>query len=138
MSDQKQPYAPLECIAGNVGRDPEMHYTPNGRAVLEFSLAVTRAYDGPNATEWVDVTVWDEALQNLAVESIVKGSRVVVSGPLKEREYNGKVYRQISAHRLGLVNWFRKDQPSTAPAPSASRAVPTPAVEPDDDGIVEF
>ncbi len=41
-------------IIGNLGRDPEMRYTPNGRAVTEFSVAVTHSSRDPQTGEWAD------------------------------------------------------------------------------------
>jgi len=44
-------------IIGNLGRDPEMRYTPNGQAVTQFTVAVNRNYRDPNG-EWKEETEW--------------------------------------------------------------------------------
>jgi single-strand DNA-binding protein len=78
-------------IIGNVTRDPELKYTPNGAAVVKFGVAVNRRTkkDG----EWVDadpsffdVVAWQELAENVA-ESISKGTRVIVAGRLEQRSW---------------------------------------------------
>jgi hypothetical protein len=62
-------------IIGNLGRDPEMRYTPNGRPVTEFSVAVTHRARDPQTGEWSDqgtdwfrVTVWGDRAERTAEE----------------------------------------------------------------------
>lgn len=43
---------------GNLGRDPEMRYTPSGGPVTSFSVAVNRKVDGRDETEWFNVSAW--------------------------------------------------------------------------------
>ena len=83
-------------IIGNLGRDPEMRYTPNGRAVTEFSVAVTHRGRDPQTNEWADlgtdwfrVTVWGDRAERTA-EEFRKGNRVFVEGRFKTREYDAK------------------------------------------------
>ena len=64
-------------IIGNLGRDPEMRYTPNGRAVTEFSVAVTHSARDPQTGEWADestdwfrVTVWAHTLGSRTLRSV--------------------------------------------------------------------
>lgn len=83
-------------IIGNLGRDPEMRYTPNGRPVTEFSVAVTHRGRDPQTNEWSDlgtdwfrVTVWGERGERVA-EEFRKGNRVFVEGRFKTREYEAK------------------------------------------------
>ena len=81
---------------GNLGRDPEMRYTPNGRPVTEFSVAVTHRGRDPQSGEWADqgtdwyrVTVWGDRAERTA-EEFRKGNRVFVEGRFKTREFEGK------------------------------------------------
>ena len=58
-------------VIGNVGRDPEMRYTPNGNAVTSFSVAVNRYYTPPGGerqeeTEWFRVVAWNRLAEQLA------------------------------------------------------------------------
>jgi single-strand DNA-binding protein len=83
-------------IIGNLGRDPEMRYTPNGRAVTEFSVAVTHSARDPQTGEWADeatdwfrVTVWGDRAERTA-EQFRKGNRVFVEGRFRTREFERK------------------------------------------------
>ncbi len=98
-------------LVGNVTRDPEMRYTPTGQARLTFGLAVNRRWQNRQTNEWeeatsfFDVVCWRELAEN-ASESLVKGTRVVVTGRLDQRswetpegEYRSKV--EIVADEVG-------------------------------------
>ena len=83
-------------IIGNLGRDPEMRYTPNGRPVTEFSVAVTHRARDPQTGEWSDqgtdwfrVTVWGDRAERTA-EEFRKGNRVFVEGRFKTREFEAR------------------------------------------------
>jgi len=77
-------------VVGNVTRDPELRFTPNGAAVVNFGLAWNRK--GQNDEEVVsffDVTCWSGLAENVA-ESIKKGDRVVVYGRLDQRSWENQ------------------------------------------------
>jgi single-strand DNA-binding protein len=82
-------------LVGNLGRDPEVRYTPNGRSVTEFSVAVNQSTKNQQTGEWVEatdwfrVTVWGERGERVA-EQLRKGSRVLVDGRFRTREYETK------------------------------------------------
>jgi single-strand DNA-binding protein len=82
-------------IIGNLGRDPEMRYTPNGRPVTEFSVAVSHSKpDGSGGwvdegTDWYRVTVWGDRAERTA-EQFRKGNKVFVEGRFRTREYEAK------------------------------------------------
>lgn len=78
-------------LIGNVGRDPEARYLSDGTPVANFSLATSSRRQDPNG-EWVDDTEWHrivawERHAELAMKSIVKGSKVFVKGRIKSRKY---------------------------------------------------
>lgn len=79
-------------IIGNLGRDPELRYTPNGRPVATFSVAVNQATKNQQTGEWVEATdwfrvsVWGDRAER-AAENLRKGSRVFVDGRFRTREY---------------------------------------------------
>ena len=77
-------------IVGNVTRDPELRYTPNGASVTNFSVAWNRRYErgGEQVEEvsYFDVTCWGSLADNVAA-SIGKGHRVVVTGRLDQRSW---------------------------------------------------
>lgn len=66
-------------LIGNLGRDPEMRYTQNGKAVATFSMAVTGG--AKDTTEWVQITAWEKTAE-LCAEYLAKGRRVYVEGRL--------------------------------------------------------
>ncbi len=67
-------------LAGNLGRDPELRYTPEGKAVCNLSVAVNA---GRDKTLWVTVATW-EKLAEQCNEHLHKGDQVVLSGELSE------------------------------------------------------
>ena len=77
-------------VVGNVTRDPELRFTPNGAAVTNFGLAWNRK--GQNDEEVVsffDITCWRSLAENVA-ESITKGARVIVHGRLDQRSWENQ------------------------------------------------
>lgn len=73
-------------IAGNLGRDPEMRYTPSGQAVTNFSLATSRQYTGSDGntvkeTIWFRISVWGKQAEFFN-QTLKKGSKVLVEGRL--------------------------------------------------------
>lgn len=77
-------------VVGNVTRDPELRFTPNGAPVCNFGVAWNRK--GQNDEEIVsffDVTCWSGLAENVA-ESISKGDRVVVYGRLDQRSWESQ------------------------------------------------
>jgi len=82
-------------IVGNLGRDPEVRYTPNGSAVCNVSVATTRSWknkesgDKAEETEWHRVVFYDK-LAEIAGEYLKKGRSVYVEGRLKTRKWQDK------------------------------------------------
>lgn len=77
-------------IVGNITRDPELRYTPNGASVTTFGVAWNRRYErGGQQVEEVsffDVTCWGSLADNVAA-SLTKGTRVMVTGRLDQRSW---------------------------------------------------
>jgi single-strand DNA-binding protein len=78
-------------IIGYLGKDPEMRYTPSGRAVTTYSVAVNRSYvsaDGEKKieTEWFNVIAWG-SLAEISAQYLTKGERVYVEGRLQSRRW---------------------------------------------------
>ena len=83
-------------IMGNLVNDPELRFTPNGAAVAKFTVASTPRYLDKATNEWKDgdslfltCNVWRQAAENVA-ESLQRGTRVIVTGRLKQRSYETK------------------------------------------------
>jgi single-strand DNA-binding protein len=72
-------------ITGNLGRDPEMRYTPTGKAVTQFSVAVA-GYNKDSPPTWFNVTCWDKQAE-IAAEYLRKGSKVLVTGSIMTDSY---------------------------------------------------
>jgi len=78
-------------LIGNLGRDPEMRYTPSGKPVTSFSLAVNRNWvsaDGErhDETEWFNVVAWGN-LAEICNQHLSKGQKVYVEGRLQTRSW---------------------------------------------------
>ncbi len=80
-------------IIGNVTRDPELRYTPNGAALVKFGVAVSRRVKDDVSGQWkdaetsfFDVTAWRTLAENVA-ESITQGTRVLVTGRLRTNKW---------------------------------------------------
>jgi single-strand DNA-binding protein len=80
-------------VIGNLTADPELRFTPAGAAVANFTVASTLRTFDRQTNEWKDgdalfmrCNIWREAAENVA-ESLTRGSRVIVSGRLRQRSY---------------------------------------------------
>ena len=81
-------------IIGNLGADPELRYTPSGKAVTDLRVAVNnnqRGADGEwvEETLWFRVSVWEQAAERLA-EQLRKGNKIYAEGQLRTREYESR------------------------------------------------
>jgi len=83
-------------VIGNLTGDPELRFTPNGQAVASFTVASTTRMLDKATNEWKDgdtlflrCSVWRQYAENVA-ESLTKGTRVLVTGRLKQRSYETK------------------------------------------------
>lgn len=100
-------------IIGNLGRDPELRYTPNGSAVTEFSVATSRNYTGNDGerkeeTEWFNVVCWNKTAE-IASQYLQKGRKVFIEGRLRTHSWDGpdgqKRYKtEVVAERLLLID----------------------------------
>ena len=82
-------------LIGNLGRDPEMRYTPNSIAVCSFSVATSETYKDKNSgeritqTEWHNIVLW-RGLAETSEKYLRKGSKVYIEGKLKTRKWDDK------------------------------------------------
>jgi single-strand DNA-binding protein len=81
-------------ILGNMTRDPEMRYTPNGKAVCSFSVATNRRWTGADgnaqeSTEFHNIVTWGK-LAETASQILTKGRQVLVEGRLQTRNWEGQ------------------------------------------------
>jgi len=81
-------------VIGNLGTDPEMRYTPSGKPVTTFRLAINRTYrtdDGERReeTEWFTVVAWDRLAEQVN-QFLTKGRRAYIEGRFKSRRWEGQ------------------------------------------------
>ncbi|PHV13034.1 single-stranded DNA-binding protein [Chitinimonas sp. BJB300] len=82
-------------LIGNLGRDPEMRYMPDGSAICNFSIATTESWKDKNSgqkqekTEWHNITMY-RRLAEIAGQYLKKGSSVYIEGRLQTRKWQDK------------------------------------------------
>ena len=102
-------------IIGNLGTDPELRYTPSGKAVTELRVAVNDNRKGPDGewieeTLWFRVSVWEQAAERLA-EQLRKGNKIYAEGQLQAREYetrDGQKRTSLELKFARVVNLERR------------------------------
>ena len=106
-------------LIGNLGRDPEMNYTPSGVAVTKFSLAVNRITKSSTGekekeTEWFNIVAWRQ-LAEICNNYLHKGDKVYIEGRLQQRKYTDK---------NGIERWMTEviatDMEMLSPKPAQS------------------
>lgn len=139
-------------VVGNLGRDPELRYTPQGDAVCDFSIATNekkrdRAGELQDVTTWFKVTLWRRQAEN-ASKYLTKGSPVYIEGRLRVEEWadkEGKTRQslEINATDMQFIGGGRNEAAVSNSAPdnefsdtnnfgNASEARNTPAPTDDD------
>ena len=82
-------------LIGNLGRDPEVRYMPNGEAVVNFSIATSESWNDRQSgqrverTEWHNITMY-RRLAEIAGQYLKKGSQVYIEGRIQSRKYTDK------------------------------------------------
>ena len=140
-------------VLGNLGRDPELRFAPNGTAICNVSIATTRAWKAKDSgerqeeTEWHRVVFYDR-MAEVAGEYLKKGRPVYVEGRLKTRKWQDKDGKdqyttEIVAESMQLLGG-RDDgaapgpAPAAAPRPAPAPRAPAPKPADDDDFDVHF
>jgi len=135
-------------LIGNLGKDPELKYTPSGQAVATFSLATTRKWkdkDGNNQedTQWHNIKCWARQAE-IAQQYLKKGRQIYVEGRLETRSYddkdgNRKWFTEVVAGMFLMLGSKRDEggggDYAGAPEPPAdqSQAQPSTSMAQDDD-----
>lgn len=102
-------------IIGNLGADPELRYTPSGKAVTNLRVAVNDRSRGPDGewveeTMWIRVEVWEQAAERIA-EQLRKGNKIYAEGQLRAREYqasDGQNRTSLELRFARVVNLERR------------------------------
>ena len=81
-------------LIGNLGKDPEVRYTPGGQAVANFTIATNESWNDKagqkqERTEWHRIVAWGKTAE-LCGEYLTKGRQVYIEGKIQTREWNNK------------------------------------------------
>jgi len=124
-------------LVGNLGRDPELRYTPQGTPVCSFSLATNerrkdRSGEMQDQTTWFRVTLWGRQAET-ASQYLQKGRPVYIEGRLRVEEWtdrDGKPRQtlEVTATDMQFIGGGRSEEP---PAERAASAAAGPAEPPD-------
>jgi single-strand DNA-binding protein len=133
-------------LLGNLGKDPELRYTPSGKAVATFSLATSERWTGQDgqkneSTTWHNIVAWGKQAEVMK-EYLRKGQQVFIEGRIENRSYDkkdgsGKGYiSEVVVQNFSFVG-SKGDSGSRAasddvPPPPAADA-PSPSGSGDDD-----
>lgn len=100
-------------LIGRLGKDPEMRFTPNGKAVTNFTMATSEVWSDRNGekqerTEWHRVVAWDKLAENCA-KLLSKGRQVYVEGRLRTRQWddrdgNKRYTTEIVANQMQILS----------------------------------
>jgi single-strand DNA-binding protein len=129
-------------LIGNLGKDPELRYTPSGAAVCNFPIATTEKWrdkqtnELKESTDWHNIVLWGKQAEN-AKEYLQKGSPVYIEGRIQTRSYddkdgNRRWITEIVGQRMQFLG--RPGEPrreESAPPPDMEQ--PEPLAEEDDD-----
>ena len=104
-------------LIGNVGKEPEMRFTPTGSPVTSFSLATNRTYNTPDGekkqeTDWFSVVAWSK-LAELCNQYLTKGKLVYVEGRLQTRTWDGTDGQKHSRTEVVASQVLFLDKPGT-------------------------
>ncbi len=109
-------------LIGRLGKDPETRFTPNGKKVAHFSLAVSNRWkskegESKEYTEWVNIEAWGR-LGEVCQQYLHKGSLVYLEGRLKTDKYEDKegetkYYTKVVALALQFLDRKPEDEPVT-------------------------
>ena len=106
-------------LIGNLGKAPESKFTPSGKKVAHFSLAVSQRWktgaETKEYTEWVNIEAWGR-LGEVCQEYLKKGSLVYLEGRLKTEKYEDKggetkYFTKVVALSLQFLDKKDKDEP---------------------------
>lgn len=104
-------------IVGRLVADPEIKFTNNGTAVVNFSVAVNRKKGEEEYVSYFDVTAWGTLAQGVA-DNLKKGDRVIVNGNLTQDRYEnkeGKTVSKVIINAEAVGKELRFSSPSTKP-----------------------
>ena len=121
-------------LVGNLGRDPEVRYMPNGDAVANYSIATTETWKDKNGmrqekTEWHNIVMY-RRLAEIAGEYLKKGSSVYIEGRLQTRKWqdkqgNDRYTTEIIADQLQMLGGRNSNAAGQTPGQDHGAASPS-------------
>lgn len=131
-------------LLGNLTRDPELRYTPQGAGVCEFALALNRSYTNKQTGQrvdevsFIDIVAWGRTAE-LCAEYLKKGRQVFVEGRLQQDRWEAQDGKKMSRIRVTAeaVTFVGARPPGTGEgkggaAPAAPEAAPEAAPPPEE------
>lgn len=131
-------------IVGNLGKDPELRYTPQGTPVCSFTVATNerrkdRAGETQDITTWFRVTLWGRQAET-ASQYLTKGRPVYIEGRIRLEEYtdrdgNKRQSLEVNATDIHFIGSSRSEETSGSPKGQAAAAAPANEPDVSDDDI---
>ena len=117
-------------LIGNLGADPEARFTPSGKKVTSFRMAVNRRWrdaegEQKEATEWIDIETWG-GLAQICEKYLGKGSLVYIEGRLQTDRYEveGEPRRRTKVVASNMQMLDRKPEEGEPEAPAEGEDIP--------------
>jgi single-strand DNA-binding protein len=137
-------------LIGNLGKDPELKYTPSGQAVATFSMATTRKWKDKEGnpqedTQWHNIKCWGRQAE-IAQQYLKKGRQIYLEGRLETRSYddkdgNRKWYTEVVATTFLMLGSKRDESVGEyggPPEPAGSQGYPQPSTSMAQDDDLPF
>jgi len=131
-------------LVGNLGRDPELRYTPQGTPVCSFSMATNerrkdKSGEMQDQTTWFRVTLWGRQAET-ASQYLTKGRPVYIEGRLRVEEWtdrDGKPRHTLEVHATDMqfIGSGRGEEPPMEKAAAATGGAPAEQTDVSDDDI---
>jgi len=128
-------------IIGHLGRDPEMRYTPSGRPVTTFTIAVSRSWntaDGERRTEteWFNIVAWGN-LAEICKQYLYKGQQVYIDGRLQTRRWEDKEGQkhtsvEVVANEMMMLGDRRENSSQTQESTEQTDEIAEPIADEDE------
>ncbi len=116
---------------GTLGRDSELRYTPNGDAVLSWTMAFNTGFGDKQTTTWLRCSMWGKRTEKLS-QYLLKGTKIMVFGTIETHEYQDKEGNTRTSFDM------RVDDFAFAGAKSESNGETQAVVADDDDDDLPF
>ncbi len=128
-------------LVGNLGRDPEIRYTPGGKAVARFPVATGEVWTDAEGnrqerTEWHNIVVWGKQAETCS-QYLSKGRQVFVEGSIRSRAYddrdgNKRYITEIIGQRVQFLGGRGGEAGAAAPPGADEPTAPSASAEDDD------